>query len=313
MDKKLDFYDIPDRVRALKCYGWVYKHDGKPVNIYHEGLVGVSLEKEKKGPTYEALRLWELGLRTPTVHLLNNLVRVLTEEMKNPPLITLAMLSSNVPLRELYAVLGLSPDKTEEMLFTHWAKETGLCKSFTFPSAEQAEQFSHSHRPGLYLGERIRLGNSKEDSQKFALAVYGKVPVSTQKHNKTFFIPTMLTLRSTTGATLFSYRGAVGRMARGLEWAFFQEGQGVLDRIRVMTSDGNGLLYAGMMLTITEGPAYEPISYNVSIRRHHDLSSWKKTSQFLTRSPTWSPKAEVKVTKRAAQRKREVLKRGNPK
>jgi hypothetical protein len=74
-----------------------------------------------------------------------------------------------------------------------------------------------------------------------------------------------------------------------LEWAFFQEGQGMLDRIRIMTSDSDSRFpqpYVGSMLTITEGPVYQPITYEVSIRKYAELTSWTATSHFLTKTPT---------------------------
>lgn len=286
MARMTEYLDISLRIRVIMSVPWFYR-TGERVRIYQEGLVG--READDKGPSYEMLRKWSLGEKKPTEDSLIKMILILTTETRDPPELTLDLLKSTTPIRELYRVLGVTPEKTEEMLFTLWSQhEANLCKTFTFDSEKEADQFSAFHSPGLYEGRRSPVGRMSP-CDRFAIAIFGKVPATTHKSNKKFFVPAILTIRSSTSDTLYSYRGAMGRLARGLEWSFFQEGQGMLDRIRIMTSDGDSrfpIPYKGVMITITEGPQYLPISYEVEILKHSELSSWAATSNFLTRMPT---------------------------
>ncbi|MFO1112082.1 MAG: hypothetical protein U1E61_23165 [Bradyrhizobium sp.] len=303
MTEKVEYLDIAQRIRALMSYRWTY-WDGRRVLIYQDGFEGTG--SAERGPTYEALRKYSLGETKPNEDSLLRMLRVLMTQMKNPPKLSIELLRSTTPIRNLYEALGNSPEQIEAILFTYWAQYTAnLCNSFTFENVEKAEAFSQSHSPGLYIGERTPQERPSAKPHKFALAVLGKTPASTQdRGKKRFFIPVMLTIRSCAGTSLFSYRGAISPMSRGLEWAFFQEGKGMLDRIRIMTSDGDSRYenpYLGSMLTMTEGPTYRDITYKVSIRRYSQLTSWAATSQFLIKTPTptsSSVNSEHKIARR---------------
>ena len=312
----LEFHDIHERIRAFRCYPWVYKVTGQKVHVYRDGFAGLDREGNHRGPSAETIRLWCQEDTIPTEASLTKMLAVIHEDMLNPPALTLEKLSSTFPITEFYATLNVDPQQADELLFTLWAQhDIGLCKSFTFPDASAAERFSQVHGPGLYIGERWSQTTSRSEGQRFALAVYRKVRASTTAFNKVFFIPARLSLRSRAGHHLYRYLGAVGLMENAVEWGFFEQGRAPRDRLRIMTTKGdprNHVPYTGAMLTMTEGPDFKPITYEVSISRCSDLPSLEDTRKFLAETPGVSTGALTKTSRGLALKASRTVKRKPP-
>jgi hypothetical protein len=275
----LNFRRVAGRIDVLRYLDWQARI---PHMVHRDGF-----SDGEKGPSVETLRLWRSHQKRPKAQTLADMCAVInaTFVLKKP--LKLEHLADETPMREFYDVLGIDTATALQIEFSTWAQTSRLCRSFTFESAEAADTLA-SGRVGHYEIRRRRLDDGDRAEDLLAMVIYPIIPASCRRTEGEVFIPCALTIRARNRSELFRYRGVLGRLSNGIEWRFFQHGSSNLDRINVMAvpcdaRDSNEM--KALMLTISQGPHYQPIVCELLIRRIGDLGTPAENERFLATVP----------------------------
>jgi hypothetical protein len=278
-----------DKIRILRYHSWKYLAD--PRRRHPVSQIGFRSDvagKLNDGPSQETLRLWLLRSQIPKVESLQAMCDFINKTLVCKSTLTLDLLSDDVSTQDFYSALGIDVETTQDNDFSQWAQDVMLCRSFTFDSFLDAEQFGR-YLPGRYQLLRQPLEATELRIETLALTVHKAVHASSRQTERRMFFPCQLTIRSTKKSnTLFWYKGAVGALDDGVEWRFFQEGTKNRDRIEIMTSKGgpqHDLDFEGWLLTLSEAPSYAPVATKMKISKVGELMGWESDREFLTSTP----------------------------
>jgi len=251
--------------------------------IRSEGFQSKGNGKED-GPCYETVRNWLKG-HAGSLHSAQGLCRVVNEEGNLKVTLEPRHLSDATTEAEFVLLLGGST-------MEHYLIDAGLWADQHFPGPDFcadpriAVPVVEKSFSGLYKGTRIGgVNGSRRLRTEIRLAIGWAAPISSKRSERRQHLHCQLSVQSLTGdGRRFAYRGAFSDGMPVRVYAFHQDDAADADMIMMMMQRGDvrsRTKIVGKMLTATERPHNDPVTFDVELQWIETLQSLVQMEAFL--------------------------------